>query len=475
MTLTPARHFTRFAVPLALLTLAALGARSADALTWDIVANDGSITGGAGTWSAADDNWTADGGASNTGWISNAEALFSDGSGVVTVDAAGVSVDEINVSTAGYEIAGPGTITLAVNSGNSTINADTLISADVDLAGVTHFFSPAGNRLLEISGDLSGTGTARTGGGGTLRLSGDNSAFNGSWLMIFNTWQLASPTALGDGSESVSWHGAGNAFKMEAFGSARSYSNDINIINASNDFDFIGSNDLAFTGTVTLNASPTFNTLNTGLTTLGQIVDGSATNVTKTGDQVLVFAGDNTYTGTTSVNEGTLLVNGTTSGQGDFTVGGAGQSATLGGTGTIGLVDGASVTAQTDGTIAPGQSIGTLSVDGDVVFGDGSSFDVEINAAGLSDLLAIDGNLDLSSLADTLNITGVATGDSSYTLATYTGTLTGQFDTVTGLPAGYTVRYGSGLNDAITLFIPEPASASLILAAGMAMVRRRRE
>ncbi len=78
---------------------------------------------------------------------------------------------------------------------------------------------------------------------------------------------------------------------------------------------------------------------------------------------------------------GALFANGTVTGQ--VTVGAGGL---LGGTGTVG-----GVVAQSGGTVAPGNSIGTLTVAGNAAFAQGSTFQVEANAAGQSDRLAVTG------------------------------------------------------------------------------------
>jgi autotransporter-associated beta strand protein len=189
---------------------------------------------------------------------------------------------------------------------------------------------------------------------------------------------------------------------------------------------------------------------------------------------VTVFSGANTYTGTTSVSLGTLLVNNTTgsgTGTNNVTVG---VDGILGGSGFIDPADTKTVTV--NGRLSPGNSIGTLTVGSpgstnDVTFNSGSFFDVELGAAQ-ADKLAVFGNLTLSG-SPTLNLLGTADGVTNYVIATYTGALTGTFAPPT-LPSGYTIDYGTGSNSAITLLVPEPASLSLLGLGGLALLRRRR-
>ncbi|MCE9613878.1 MAG: autotransporter-associated beta strand repeat-containing protein [Lentisphaerae bacterium] len=130
---------------------------------------------------------------------------------------------------------------------------------------------------------------------------------------------------------------------------------------------------------------------------------------------------------------------------GTFTLGAA---QTLTGLGTV------SGPMTVAGTVRPGHGIGTLSV-GAATFSGGGTLAVELSGT-TNDTLVVNGDFDIS--AGTLTVTGGAVGRTEYTIARYTGTLTGTFATVTGLPvtyASYAVDYGTGSNSAITL-IPPP-------------------
>ena len=162
------------------------------------------------------------------------------------------------------------------------------------------------------------------------------------------------------------------------------------------------------------------------------------TSLVKNGPGTMVLALANSYTGTTTVNGGTLLVN-NTSGSGTST--GAvtvKTGSTFGGTG---LVSGA-VTVESGGNLAPGASIESLGT-GALTMAAGSTFAAEIDsAAGTADVATVTGNV---SLAGALTITDIAgtpaviPGGTKLTLLTYTGTLTGVF---TGKPEASTVTVG---------------------------------
>ncbi|NQT86773.1 autotransporter-associated beta strand repeat-containing protein, partial [bacterium] len=80
-----------------------------------------------------------------------------------------------------------------------------------------------------------------------------------------------------------------------------------------------------------------------------------ASDLIKTGPGTANLNGDNTYVGITDVQQGTLLVNGTTSGQGAYTVR---NGATLGGVGTIG----GDVNVESGGILGPGLSKGEITI-----------------------------------------------------------------------------------------------------------------
>ena len=125
-----------------------------------------------------------------------------------------------------------------------------------------------------------------------------------------------------------------------------------------------------------------------GLVMGGVISD--ATGLTKQGSGVLDLQGTNTYTGTTTVAAGALLVDGTVGRR-------RGQlGATIGGEGTVGSI------ATTAGTVSPGDSstvTGVLTDSGALTLDSSSSFDVTINGttAGTNyDQLAAGGAINLA-------------------------------------------------------------------------------
>ena len=128
-------------------------------------------------------------------------------------------------------------------------------------------------------------------------------------------------------------------------------------------------------------------------TTGAPAVDGG---LTKNGAGTLTRTGADTYTGPTIVNAGSMLVNGTHTGAGTYSVK---SGATLGGTGTITFRAnsdaGPAITVAAGGSVAPGASIGTLTLDGSGTSGSllslaaGSSLNFELNNPLLADKIAL--------------------------------------------------------------------------------------
>ena len=154
--------------------------------------------------------------------------------------------------------------------------------------------------------------------------------------------------------------------------------------------------------------------------TLAASIDGSGT-LTKHGSGTLSLTGTSTYTGGTKVSGGKLVVNGSISST--VTLDGG----TLGGSGTVG-----GIVANTGTTVAPGNSIGTLTVSGNVSFASGSTYQVEVNAAGQSDRIVASGSAAIwGGTVQVLAENGNYAASTSYTVLTASGGVTGQFTTVT--------------------------------------------
>ena len=166
---------------------------------------------------------------------------------------------------------------------------------------------------------------------------------------------------------------------------------------------------------------------------------GGSGGLTKIGAGTMLLGGTNTYTGPTTVNGGTLVINGAITS--DVTVN---ATATLGGSGS----STGSLTIAASAILAPGSNgIGTLAAGTTTLAG---TYDCQLDAA-TSDSLTVTGDLTIT--AGTLAFQGTPTA-ASLVIASYSGTLTGTFASVTGLPTGYSINYGTGTNSQIKITKP---------------------
>ncbi|WP_354109163.1 autotransporter domain-containing protein [Bradyrhizobium sp. S3.12.5] len=115
--------------------------------------------------------------------------------------------------------------------------------------------------------------------------------------------------------------------------------------------------------------------------TFAPIISGAGSVTAENGTTILTAT--STYSGPTTVNGGALAVNGSIASSA-VTVN---NSGVLGGNGTVG-----NTTINSGGVLAPGNSIGTLTVGGNLAFGAGSIYRVEVSP----------------SAADRANVTGIA-------------------------------------------------------------------
>ena len=139
--------------------------------------------------------------------------------------------------------------------------------------------------------------------------------------------------------------------------------------------------------------------------TLSGAISGTGT-LSLGGSGTLTLGGANTYSGSTTVTSGTLVLNSPSSAS-PVTVSGTG---TLAGNGTVG----GSVSIQSGGTLSPGNGIGTLTVGGNVSLAAGSTTRFELNkAAATKDFLAVSGTLACGGTLQVVNNAGtLAYGDS---------------------------------------------------------------
>jgi autotransporter-associated beta strand protein len=247
---------------------------------------------------------------------------------------------------------------------------------------------------------VSGTGSFTKQGVGTLTLTGANT-YSGGTLVNAGALQAGAANVLSANS---------------AVTVASGVTLDLNNFNQA-----IGT--LAGAGAVSLgSALLTTGNDNTSTTFSGSIAGPG--RLTKIGSGTLSLSGASTYTGPTTVSSGRLAINGSTTS--DVTVGIGGN---LGGSGTI---VGSVVNR---GTIAPGNSIGTLTIGGSYTQAAGSTYQVEVNAAGQSDKINVTGSSGTATIQGGTVAVQAAPGNyrrhGTYTILTAAGGVSGSYANVT--------------------------------------------
>lgn len=375
-------------------TLAALDGRGAVAL------GANSLTVGAGTFEGA---------IGGTGGVTKAGAGTLTLAGTNSYSGATAVNGGVLAIGPGGSIAATSNLTLAAgaafdiaNGGAQTVGGLTgAAGSQVRLGGnVLTVNRSSGNQ--SFGGTIAGSGGLTKAGGSTLILSAANS-YSGPTTVQGGTLRAAAAGAFGSGLLT-----AGTGATADIDGFAQSVAG------------------LSGAGTVMLGGA-TLTVGGAADSEFGGIIIESGT-LAKAGSGTLTLSGASSFTGATNVLAGRLVVNGSLASTVNVASG-----ATLGGSGRVG---GLVVT----GAIAPGNSIGTLNVAGNLTFAAGSTYQVEINPAGASDLVAATGTVTIQ--GGTVSVLGDGSANfanrTDYTILTgsaVTGTFAGVTDNLAFLDA----------------------------------------
>jgi autotransporter-associated beta strand protein len=434
--------------------------------------------------------------------ITGSTFRIGNGGVIESVAGTGAHIDAI-ASTINLRGTGNSVITIRNNSTDGGLKIDGDITSAVSAGKVFTLILDGSNTKAgiganainntiagNIGDDADGDVAVVKNGAGLWTLTGANAfagglTFNQGTLRYFGT-----NTYFGVGGINVAGDGV-------VFTHANSTPTTIaNNMSVSANFSMAGSDNTLWSGNWDLNGATREITVTANSTISGVISNGA---LGKLGGDVLDLTGNNTYSGGTTVNAGTLRVNNTSgsgTGSGTVTVAAAG---TLGGNGTI------SGAVNVDGTLAAGNSIGVLNT-GALSMNGTSVLDVELGrdtGTPVSDRVNVTGSVSIASGADlklTL-YTGLTTpvlGDIFYLISNDdTDVISGVFTKLNGattaLTEGSTFNWNSldwtitylanfegsaftGGNDLAIKVIPEPTALAMMLGGvGMlALLRRRR-
>ena len=226
------------------------------------------------------------------------------------------------------------------------------------------------NNTATLAGVISGNGTLTTLGTGTLTLTGNNTSFNGT-VNIQNGQISVDGTGYLAVSDSTVWLNGGNL--------------SLGTLSAATLGGVLGSGNLSYGATsLTIGA-------NGATTTYSGVLSGSG-SFTKIGNGTLTLSGNNTYSGSTSVNNGMLVLTGSN------------------GNGTISIADGATLQVG-NGNATGSLGTGNVTDNGTLIF-NRSDYVVEIpnNISGSGNLTQMGaGNIYLEGV-NSYNATTIMTG-----------------------------------------------------------------
>lgn len=327
-----------------------------------------------------------------------------------------LAVNGIMTGSGTYSKVGAGALNIGTGgstfTGNPTVESGTVNVTGQGNGTTSGLGSVVGTRSIIVNGGSLAFGINNVfGPGGTAAANLPGIVVNQGATLTTNNYNVVGPITLNGGTLTDSRTGAPGGYQAwELKGTVTTGGSSASLITSPNGW---GEH---LVGTVTFNVADA--AAGADLTVATKLLNSSADNasaaagLTKTGAGTLVLNAANSYTGNTTVSAGTLSGTGSVAGP---------------------------LTVAATGTIAPGASAGTFGAGATVLAG---TYACGIDGAN-KDTLAVAGNVDLTGSTLAVSVLNAPT-QATYPILTYTGTLTGTFATVTGLPSGYSVAYQAG-------------------------------
>lgn len=336
---------------------------------------------------------------SNKVFVKNGDATLTlsgtntqTGAGATVINAGRLVVEGGNAIADSHLLEGAGELELLSNETIGFLAMD--VGGQILLNDNTLTLSSAANASADNYAAISGTGNVVIDGSGNQTFYAA-STYTGSTTINSGRLAVSNLSALGNNS-AVSVHSGGELWLLAD----------------------LTTGSLAGDGSVSLSSALGNHVLTSGAdnssTTFSGVLSGTG-SLTKSGTGTFNLAGINTYTGNTVIDNGLLNVNGLIASATTINTQG-----TLGGSGTVGSI------SLNGGTLAPGNSIGTLNVSGDLDFTGGGVYQVEVDAAGNTDLINVTGSANLTNgSVMVLPEAGNYLINTNYTILTAAGGLNG--------------------------------------------------
>ena len=382
---------------------------------------------------------------------------ITDNDGTIDTDGNNAAFTGVISGSGGLIKAGAGTLVLTganTYSGGTTITGGTLVGTTTSLQGdivnnAALIFDQATNGTF--GGVVSGSGTFTKDGAGTLTLTGANS-YTGGTTITEGTLVGTTASLQGDivnNAALVFDQGANGTFAGNVSGSGALTKDGAGTLTLTGANTYTGGTTIAGGTLVGTTASLQGDIVNNAALVFDQTANGSfggeisgSGAFTKSGAGLLNLTGTSDFNGTTTVSAGRLAVNGSLAAS-DVDVQSGGS---IGGNGTLG-----GLIVRTGATAAPGNSIGELTSATFVVFEAGSTYEVEVDAAGNTDrIVATETATIEGGTVSVLAEDGDYLPQTSYQIVTAGSGVTGTFEDVTSNLAFLTPTLSYGPN-AVTL------------------------
>jgi rhamnogalacturonan endolyase len=300
-----------------------------------------------------------------SGAISGTNGLLVNGAGTVVLSGNNTFSGVTSVSGATLQLnnaAGASTNAITL-TGGATVNENNIAISNLIINNGTNTWTISGNTTLYPGVKLTGSGQLNL----NISLSSGIFSPGGDWSQFAGI--IAWPAGNNASCRCYGMLGSANAIWNLGAGSGNIYNRNGGI--TFNLGALVGGSGTSISGASTSTALTTYSVgaLNLNSTFDGRINDSTgAVALTKVGTGLFILTGTNTYTGNTTINGGTLLVNnggGSATGGSTVTVASGG---TLGGTGMIT----GPVTVNLSGALAPGNPLGSLTISNNLTLETGS-------------------------------------------------------------------------------------------------------
>ena len=252
----------------------------------------------------------------------------------------------------------------ASTAGNARLNNIFAVQFNGTSSAATSVINSTGFVTFFNTSTAANATISNTGSRATMEFRDSSTAGNASIFNDATLWFIGRGTA---GNASITNGSSGNTDFSDSTGPAGDRKLSAGSIAGGGTF-YLGQNELTV-------GSNNQSTTVSGVIADSGIAGGTAGSLVKVGTGVLTLSGVNTYTGATTVNAGTLSVDGSIAASLLTTVN---AGATLTGIGTVGN------TTINGGTLAPGHTIGTLTVQGNLVLTAAASYLIGVSPTAAS-------------------------------------------------------------------------------------------